>query len=136
MEAANREERNAETIRRLWAASSRGGTEAVLDLLDDHACWRLHIAPGRTLTTRELGDTLRRLERNRRIAAAHLSRLEAAGDRVFAGGSFRWVADDGGLIDFHGYWVYDFEDGRLVSGQSFASRAEARAAFGRASVNT
>ena len=134
MESATREERNAEVIRRLWAASSRGGTEEVLRLLDGDACWRLHIAPDRVMTTRELADTLRKLERNRQVTTAHLARLDAAGDRVFAGGSFRWSADDGSIIDFHGYWVYDFEDGKLVSGQSFANRADALRAFGGPAV--
>jgi ketosteroid isomerase-like protein len=129
MEPETREARNAEFVRRLWAASSRGGTEEALRMLDRDATWRLHIRPDRVLTTEELAGIFRKLERNRRVTAAHLARLEAEQDRVFAGGSFRWMADDGSLIDFHGYWVYDFRDGKLISGQSFASRVEALGAF-------
>jgi ketosteroid isomerase-like protein len=130
MESGTREARNAEIVRRLWTASSRGGTDEALRLLDKDATWRLHIAPDRVFTTEQLARTLGKLERNRRVTAAHLARLEAAEDRVFAGGSFRWTADDGSIFDFHGYWVYEFRDGKLIAGESFASRADARRAFG------
>jgi ketosteroid isomerase-like protein len=129
-----RQERNVDVVRRLWAASSRGGTEAALALLDDDAEWRLHIAPDRVLTTDELRRTLRRLERNRRVTAAHLSRVVAEGDFVFAVGSFRWTADDGSLIDFPGYWVYELENGKVTRGQSYKSRQDAARAFGEALV--
>jgi ketosteroid isomerase-like protein len=132
MERQTNEERNAEVVRRLWAASSRGGTEAALELLHEDATWHLHIAPDRVLTTAQLGEMLMRLERGRRVTAAHLSRLQAKGDRVFAAGSFRWSADDGSMFDFHGYWVYELLDGRFVSGTSFGSRADALRAFGEA----
>jgi ketosteroid isomerase-like protein len=128
-ERQSRQERNADAVRALWAASSRGGTEAALSLLDPDAEWRLHIAPDRVLSTGELGSTLRRLERNRRVTTAHLSRVVAQGDLVFAVGSFRWTADDGSLIDFPGYWVYELEDGKVTSGQSFKSRQDAARAF-------
>jgi ketosteroid isomerase-like protein len=128
-ERKTREELNADVVRRLWSASSRHGTEAALALLDKDAEWRLHILPERILTTDELADILLRLERNRRVTAAHLSRVIAEGDFVFAAGSFRWAADDGSLIDFHGYWVYELTDGKLVRGQSLASREDAMQAF-------
>jgi ketosteroid isomerase-like protein len=135
MDRTSREERNADVVRRLWSASSRSGTEAALALLDKDAEWRLHILPDRVLTTDELGDVLLKLERNRRVTAAHLSRVVAEGDFVFAAGSFRWTADDGSLIDFRGYWVYELRDGRLVRGESFPSRRDAMEAF-RESVAT
>jgi ketosteroid isomerase-like protein len=123
------EERNAGVVRELWAASSRGGTKAALALLDKDAEWRLHIAPDRVLTTDQLAGILLRVERNRRVTAAHLSRLVAEGNFVFAAGSFRWTGDDGGIIDFHGYWVYELRDGKIVRGQSYASRQEGMRAF-------
>jgi ketosteroid isomerase-like protein len=129
-----RQERNIDVVRRLWAASSRGGTEAALELLDADAEWRLHIAPDRVLTTDELRGTLRRLERNRRVTTAHLSRVIAEGDFVFAVGSFRWTADDGSMIDFPGYWLYELEDGKVNRGQSFKSRQDAARAFSEAVV--
>jgi ketosteroid isomerase-like protein len=129
VDRTSREERNADVVRRLWSASSRYGTDAALALLDKDAEWRLHILPDRTLTTDELADILLKLERNRRVTAAHLSRVVAEGNFVFASGSFRWTADDGSLIDFHGYWVYELGDGKLVRGESFASRQDAAQAF-------
>ena len=130
----NRQERNADAVRRLWAASARGGTEAALALLDGDAEWRLHIAPDRVLTTDELSSTLRRLERDRRVTTAHLSRVIAEGDFVLAVGSFRWTADDGSMIDFPGYWVYELEDGKVIRGQSYKSRQDAARAFREALV--
>jgi ketosteroid isomerase-like protein len=129
-----REERNADVVRRLWAASSRGGTEAALELLDQDAEWRLHILPDRVLTTEELGDTLRRIERGRRVTTAHLSRVIAQDDFVLAVGSFRWLADDGSMIDFPGYWVYELVDGKVTRGQSHKSRQDATRAFSEAVV--
>ena len=132
MERQGKQERNAEAVRRIWAASSRGGTAEALALLDEDATWHLHIAPGRVLTTAQLRETLTRLERGRRVTAAHLARLQAEGDLVFAAGSFRWSAEDGSIFDFHGYWVYELRDGKLVSGRSFGSRADALRAFDEA----
>jgi len=129
-----RQERNVDVVRKLWSASSRGGTEAALALLDPDAEWRLHIAPDRALTTDELRSTLLRLERNRRVTTAHLSRVIAEGDVVLAVGSFRWTADDGSMIDFPGYWVYELEDGKVTRGQSFKSRQDAAEAFSVAAV--
>jgi len=131
-----RQERNVDVVRKLWSASSRGGTEAALALLDPVAEWRLHIAPDRALTTDELRTTLGRLERNRRVTTAHLSRVIAEGDFVFAVGSFRWTADDGSMIDFPGYWVYEVEDGKVTRGQSYKSRQDAARAFSEAVVTT
>ena len=128
-ERQSREQRNAEVVRKLWSASSRGGTEAALGMLDEDAEWRLHIMPDRVLTTAQLGDILLKIERDRRVTSAHLSRVFAQGDFVFAAGSFRWTADDGTLIDFHGYWVYELEEGSLIRGQSYASRQNAMQAF-------
>jgi ketosteroid isomerase-like protein len=126
------EERNADVVRRLWSASSRGGTEAALALLDDDAEWRLHIAPDRVLTTGDLARMLIKLERHRHVSAAHLSRVVAEGEFVFASGSFRWSADDGSMFDFHGYWLYELRDGAIVRGQSYASRQEGMRAFDEA----
>jgi ketosteroid isomerase-like protein len=134
MERESTQARNLEVVRELWAASSRGGTEEALRLLDRNATWRLHIAPGRILTTEQLGETLKKLERSRHVTTAHLARVQAEGDHVFAAGSFRWTADDGGMIDFHGYWVYELRDGKLVSGRSFGSRADALRAFNEGRV--
>src|SRR5207302_2453549 len=131
-ERQSTDEQNAEIVRRLWSASSRHGTEGALALLDKDAEWRLHIAPDRVLTTDELAGLLFKIERGRRATAAHLSRVIAEGDFVFAAGSFRWTADDGSMFDFHGYWVYEFEDGRLIRGQSYASRQDAMQAFSEA----
>jgi ketosteroid isomerase-like protein len=129
-----RQERNVDVVRKLWSASSRGGTEAALALLDPDAEWRLHIAPDRVLTTDQLRSTLLRLERDRRVTTAHLSRVIAEGDFVFGIGSFRWTADDGSLIDFPGYWVYELEDGKVTRGQSYKSRPDAARAFSEAVV--
>jgi ketosteroid isomerase-like protein len=129
-----RRSRNADVVRKLWTASSRGGTEAVLPLLDGDAQWRLHIAPDRVLTTDGLRSMLGKLERNRRVTAAHLSRVIAEDDFVFAIGSFRWTADDGSIIDFPGYWVYELDDGKVIRGQSYGSRREAARAFSEAVV--
>ena len=128
------QERNVDVVRKLWSASSRGGTEAALGLLDPDAEWRLHIAPDKALSTDELGSTLRRLERNRRVTTAHLSRVIAEGDHVFAVGSFRWTGDDGSMIDFPGYWVYVLEDGKVTRGHSYKSRQDAARAFSEAVV--
>jgi hypothetical protein len=79
--------------------------------------------------TGELRDFLLKLQGERQLLAAHALRFHSRDDRVLASGSFRWGSVDGGLSDFQGHWLYEFEDGRLVRGASFPSLAEALVAF-------
>jgi ketosteroid isomerase-like protein len=129
VEGSSKEQRNLAAVRSLWSASRYGGTDEAIALLEPSAEWRLHIYPGRLLTTPEFAETLRRLERDRRVTSAELHQVEADGDFVVAAGSFRWTADDGGIIDFRGYWVYECADGRIIRGESFADWSDAVDAF-------
>src|SRR3954454_15286259 len=123
--AVTREERNTESVRALWVASRRGGTEQALALLEPDAEWRLHIYPERVLTSAEFADTMHKIERDRHVTSAQLTQVEARDHFVVAAGSFRWTADDGGIIDFRGYWVYECSAGRIIRGQSFADWSQA-----------
>jgi ketosteroid isomerase-like protein len=129
VEGSSREQQNLAAVRALWSASRHGGTDDAIALLEPDAEWRLHIYPGRLLTTSEFADTLRHIERDRRVTSAELHQVEADGDFVVAAGSFRWSADDGGIIDFRGYWVYECVGGRIVAGESFADWSDALDAF-------
>jgi ketosteroid isomerase-like protein len=135
VEGSSTEEQNLAAVRALWSASRHGGTDAAIALLEPDAEWRLHIHPDRVLTTPEFADTLRRLERDRRVTSAELHHLEAEGDFVVAAGSFRWTADDGGIIDFRGYWVYECAGGRIVRGESFPDWSDAVESFGSQVAN-
>jgi ketosteroid isomerase-like protein len=132
VEGSSREQQNVAAVRALWSASRDGGTDDAIALLEPNAEWRLHIYPDRVLTTTEFADTLRRLERDRRVTSAQLHHIEVDGDLVVAAGSFRWTADDGGIIDFRGYWVYECAAGRIIRGQSFADWSDALDAFSSA----
>jgi len=129
VEGSSREQQNVAAVRALWSASRHGGTDDAIARLEPDAEWRLHIYPGRVLTTPEFADTLRHIERDRRVTSAELHQVEADGDFVVAAGSFRWTADDGGIIDFRGYWVYECAGGRIVAGESFADWSDALDAF-------
>ena len=129
MEGSSRELQNLAAVRALWSASRHGGTEDAIALLQPDAEWRLHIYPGRVLTTAEFAETLERLERDRHVTSAELHHVEVDGDLVVAAGSFRWSADDGGIIDFRGYWLYECSAGRIVVGESFADWSDALDAF-------
>ena len=129
MEGSSKEERNVAAVRSLWSASRHGGTDEAIARLEPDAEWRLHIYPDRVLTTTEFAETLRRLERDRRVTSSELHQVEANGDFVVAAGSFRWTGDDGGIIDFRGYWVYECLGGRIIRGESFADWSDALEAF-------
>jgi ketosteroid isomerase-like protein len=123
------EERNSEVVRLLWGTTHRRGIKAALDLVEPDVGWSLYFVPGVVFSTEELCDFLLRLQGDRQLLAAQMLRLKASGDCVLASGSFRWGSVDGGLSDFQGHWLYEFEGGRLVRGTSFRALDEAVVAF-------
>ena len=68
--------------------------------------------PGHIFTTGELRQFLIKLQGERYLLGADLHRIEGGNDLVLASGSFRWGSADGGLSDFQGHWLYEFERGR------------------------
>ncbi len=93
MEGSPKEQQNLAAVRALWSASRHGGTDDAIALLQPDAEWRLHIYPDRVLTTAEFADTLRHIERDRRVTSAELHHVEVDGDFVLAAGSFRWSGE-------------------------------------------
>jgi hypothetical protein len=89
----------------------------------------LYFVPERVFRTDELRDFLVKLQGDRRLLGAHALRLRADENLVLASGSFRWGSPDGGLSDFQGHWLYEFEDERLIRGRSFRTLGEAVEAF-------
>jgi hypothetical protein len=123
------EERNIEFVRSLWAATHRDGIRAALSIVDPDIEWSLYFVPGRVFRTDELREFLVKLQGERQLLAAHAFRFRSRENLVLASGSFRWGSVDGGLSDFQGHWLYEFDDGRLLRGASFRSLGEAVVAF-------
>ena len=119
-------------VRRLWEAVAESGLEAALQLTDPGVEWMPHAALGRVLTSRELLEFFEQFQGERHIAEARLYSVGAEGDDVVvASGSFR-LKGGGGISEFQIHFVYQFEQGRLVCGSTYATRAEALAASARA----
>ena len=123
------DERNAEFVRTLWTTTQKRGISAALRLVDPRVEWSLYFVPGRVFDTEEFRDFLTKLEGDRELLGAHVLRLQAKGNLVMASGSFRWGSLDGGLFDFQGHWVYEFNERELVRGWSYRTLGEALVAF-------
>jgi ketosteroid isomerase-like protein len=125
-------ESQARLVRRIWEATEESGLEAALKLTEPDVEWILHAAGGRVLTSRELLAFMSEFQGERHIVEARLYSVESFGeDAVLASGSFR-LKGGGGISDFQIHFLYEFEDGRLVRGSTFATRAEAMEAVARA----
>jgi ketosteroid isomerase-like protein len=123
------EDRNVDLVRALWTATHRDGIVAALRLVDPEVEWSLYFVPGRTFDTGELRDFLGKLQGERELLAAHLHRLQSKDNFVLASGSFRWGSIDGGLSDFQGHWLYEFDERRLARGRSYRTLGEALTAL-------
>jgi ketosteroid isomerase-like protein len=118
-------------VRRLWEAVADSGLEAALQLTDPDVEWVPHAAQGRVLTSRELLDFFEEFQGERHIVGGRLYSVGMEGDAVLASGSFR-LKGGGGIAEFQIHFVYEFEEGRLVRGSTYATRAEALEAIARA----
>jgi ketosteroid isomerase-like protein len=119
-------------VRRIWQAVENSGLDSALQLTDPNVEWVAHAAGGKVLTSRELLDFFEHFQGERHIVQARLYSVDAEGDDlVLASGSFR-LKGGGGISDFQIHIVYDFEEGRLVRGTTYATRAEAKEAIARA----
>jgi ketosteroid isomerase-like protein len=118
-------------VRRLWEAVADSGLEAALQLTDPDVEWVPHAAQGRVLTSRELLDFFEEFQGERHIVGGRLYSVGMEGDAVLASGSFR-LKGGGGIAEFQIHFVYEFEEGRLVRGSTYATRAEALEASARA----
>ena len=119
-------------VRSLWEVVEESGLEAALELTDPDVEWIPHAAGGRVLTSRELLDFYSEFQGERHVTGARLySVTEEAGDTVLASGSFR-LKGGGGMSEFQIHFVYEFEQGRLVRGSTYATRADAMEAIARA----
>jgi ketosteroid isomerase-like protein len=125
------QESQVRLVRRLWEAVQESGLEAALQLTDPGVEWVPHAAQGRVLTSRELLDFFEAFQGERHIVEARLYSVDAEGHIVLASGSFR-LKGGGGISDFQIHFVYEFAEGRLVRGTTYATRAEALEAFARA----
>jgi ketosteroid isomerase-like protein len=119
-------------VRRIWEAVENSGLDSALQLTDPDVEWKPHAAGGRVLTSRELLDFFEQFQGERHIVQARLYSIDAEGDDiVLASGSFR-LKGGGGISDFQIHFVYEFEEGRLVRGTTYGTRAEAKEAIARA----
>jgi ketosteroid isomerase-like protein len=118
-------------IRRIWETVAERGLEAGLQLTDPDVEWVPHAAEGRVLTSRELLQFFEQFQGERLMLEARLYSVESEGDVALASGSFR-LKGGGGISEFQIHIVYEFEDGRLVRGSTYATRAEAEEAMARA----
>jgi ketosteroid isomerase-like protein len=118
-------------VRRLWEAVEESGLDSALQLTEPDVEWIPHAAAGRVLTSSELLDFFGQFQGERHIVEARLYSVDAEGDDiVLASGSFR-LKGGGGISDFQIHFVYEFEQGRLVRGTTYATRAEAKEAIAR-----
>jgi ketosteroid isomerase-like protein len=118
-------------VRRLWEAAADSGLEAALQLTDPDVEWVPHAAQGRMLTSQELLDFFEEFQGERHMVEGRLYSVGMEGDAVLASGSFR-LKGGGGIAEFQIHIVYEFEEGRLVRGSTYATRAEALEAIARA----
>jgi ketosteroid isomerase-like protein len=123
------EQDNLKFVRSLWAAIGEGGLEAALELTEPDVEWRLHAAGGRVLTSRDLLQFFHDFQGERVLLEARPYSFHAHGDLVLASGSFR-LRDRDRMSEFQIHFVYEFREGRLQRGTSFATRAEALTAMG------
>jgi ketosteroid isomerase-like protein len=123
------EEDNLKFVRALWAAIPDGGLEAALELTDPDVEWRPHAAGGRVLTSEELLRFFSEFQGERQLLEATPYAFYAHGDLVLASGSFRLVGRES-IVEFQIHFVYEFEDGKLFRGTTYATRNEALAAMG------
>jgi ketosteroid isomerase-like protein len=123
------EQDNVRFVRRLWAAIADGGLEASLELTAPQVEWRPHAAGGRVLTSQELLQFFSDFQGERQLLQAQPYSFHAHGDLVMASGSFRLRGRDN-LAEFQIHFVYEFEDGDLKRGTTYATRGEALAAMG------
>jgi ketosteroid isomerase-like protein len=120
---------NVKFVRRLWGVIADGGLEAALEMTSPDVEWRPHAAGGRVLTSQELLDFFREFQGERQLLEARPYSFHEYGDLVLASGSFRLRGSDH-MAEFQIHFVYEFEDGRLKRGTTYATRAEALAAMG------
>jgi hypothetical protein len=129
--AATSASQNVAHVERLWRAMQREGVDAVLRLADPSCVWRPFCAHGRTLHGHdELRAFFRGLEGEGVSQEARAASFEPVGDCVLVTGSLRQHSARG-LEDRQLFWLYRLRDGRLVSAESFTSRAEALASARR-----
>jgi ketosteroid isomerase-like protein len=124
------QEQNIEVVQALWTAIEQGGIEAALDIADPDVEWVPHFGAGQAFRTDELVAFLREFQGERHVLVGLPYWIRANGDLVLASGTFRLRSPGGDLHDFQIHWLYEFSDGRLVRGRSFASLPEALEAFG------
>jgi ketosteroid isomerase-like protein len=126
------QESQVRLVRRLWEAVGESGLEPALKLTDPDVEWVIHAAEGRVLTSQELLDFFEEFQGERQAVEARVYSVEAEGDDiVLASGSFR-LKGGGGISDFQIHFVYEFEEGHLVRGRTYGTRAEAIEAIPRA----
>jgi ketosteroid isomerase-like protein len=124
------QESQVRLVRRLWEAVDESGLEVALQLTDPDVEWVPHAAEGRVLTSRELLEFFGEFQGEQHIVEARLYSVDAEGDAVLASGSFR-LKGGGGISDFQIHFVYEFEEGRLVRGSTYPTRADALEAIAR-----
>lgn len=124
------QESQVRLVRRLWEAVAESGLEAGLALTEPDVEWVPHAAGGRVLTSRELIQFFEGFQGERHIAEARLYSVGMEGDAVLASGSFR-LKGGGGISEFQIHFVYEFDEGRLVRGSTYATRADALEAIAR-----
>ena len=123
------EQDNVKFVRRLWAAIADGGLEASLELTAPEVEWRPHAAGGAALTSQELLKFFNDFQGERQLLEARPYSFHAHGDLVMASGSFRLRGKDH-FSEFQIHFVYEFENGDLKRGTTYASRGEALTAMG------
>jgi ketosteroid isomerase-like protein len=120
---------NVKFVRRLWAVIAEGGLEASLEMTAPEVEWRPHAAGGRVLTSEQLLQFFGDFQGERQLLEAQPYSFHAYGDMVLASGSFRLRGRDR-MSEFQIHFVYEFENGTLRRGTTFATRSEALAALG------
>ena len=123
------EQDNVKFVRRLWGAIAEGGLEAALEMTAPEVEWRPHAAGGRVLTSQELLQFFGEFQGERQLLEARPYLFRPHGDLVLASGSFRLRGRDR-LSEFQIHFVYEFENGDLKRGTTYATRGEALAAMG------
>lgn len=128
------EQDNVKFVRSLWAAIEEGGLERSLELTEPNVEWRPHATGGRVLTSDELLRFYHEFQGERQLLQATPYSFKSRGDYVLASGSFRLSGRDR-ITEFQIHFVYEFVDGRLVRGTTYASRREALRAAGMNSID-